>query len=356
MIDADIDLSPFDEHVARRLILGCKDFLTLRDGGVWPTQHSLAHVVNGGWRPCDELPEEEAATTTASPGLPIPFTAGQLAAFMVDGAGRSLSEYFGEIADGFEELVLAQFQDHEHRAAEAIIDAFSAYREATDVVGRQRLTTERTLCPRWRRSLVQRLLTASRSPNMRLRIADAGVILYDELASCLAQAQRFGGEGLSTAVNGWREMLSDAAEANQLIVRSRESLAAQPFDRCAPTNGLVVTATDLKSYLTSLGGLKLRAVPVPVPVLPRARARASGDVQSPWKRQARNRAEEIILEQSNRDLYPSQEAVADQIAHEFRKSGIVGSGGKPLTGSYIKRHALKGISSAVRQSPAPLRQ
>lgn len=346
MIDADIDLSPFDEHVARRLILGCKDFLTLRDGGLWPTQHSLAHAVNGGWRPCDELPEEEAADTTASPGLPIPFTAGQLAAFMVDGAGRSLSEYFGEIANGFEELVLAQFQDHEHRAAEAIIDAFSAYREATDVVGRQRLTAERTLCPRWRRSLVQRLLTASRPPNMRLRIADAGVILYDELATCLAQAQRFGGEGLSTAVNGWREMLSDAAEANQLIVRSRESLAVQPFDRRAPTNGLVVTAPDLKSYLTSLGGLKLRAVPVP----PRSRACASDDIQSSWKRQARDRAEEIILEQANRDLYPSQEAVADQIAREFRKSGIVGSGGKPLTGSYIKRHALKGISSSVKTS------
>ncbi|WP_395350039.1 hypothetical protein [Variovorax sp. UC122_21] len=186
--------------------------------------------------------------------------------------------------------------------------------------------------------------TASRSPNMRLRIVDTGVIPYDELATCLAQAQQFGDEGLITAVNGWREVLSDAAEANQLIVRSRESLAAQPFDRRAPTKGLLVTAPDLKSYLTSLGGLKLRTVSV----LPRARARASGDIENPWKRQARDRAEEIILEQANRDLYPSQAAVADQIAHEFRKSGIVGSEGKPLTGSYIKRHALKGISSGVK--------
>lgn len=60
-----------------------------------------------------------------------------------------------------------------------------------------------------------------------------------------------------------------------------------------------------------------------------------------WKEQARQRAREIIARQKAKDLYPSQEDIADEIAREFR------AGGKPLTGAYIKRHALKGISSAT---------
>ena len=65
-----------------------------------------------------------------------------------------------------------------------------------------------------------------------------------------------------------------------------------------------------------------------------------------WKVRARQRAEEIIKRQKVKDLHPNQEAIANEIAREFRQAGIVGAGGKPLTGAYIKRHALKGISSA----------
>ena len=65
-----------------------------------------------------------------------------------------------------------------------------------------------------------------------------------------------------------------------------------------------------------------------------------------WKVKARDRANEIIKRQRERDLHPSQINIADEIAREFREGGIVGAGGKPLTGAYIKRHAIKGISSA----------
>lgn len=65
-----------------------------------------------------------------------------------------------------------------------------------------------------------------------------------------------------------------------------------------------------------------------------------------WKLKARQRADEIIKRQRAKDLHPSQEDIADEIAREFRADGVVGAGGKPLTGAYIKRHALKGISSA----------
>jgi hypothetical protein len=86
---------------------------------------------------------------------------------------------------------------------------------------------------------------------------------------------------------------------------------------------------------------------------PEPQAAAVGD----WVEVARTRAAEIVKEQRGRDLYPSQESIGDTIATEFRKAGIVGTDGKPLTGATIKRHALKGISSAVgKQLSTTIRQ
>lgn len=65
-----------------------------------------------------------------------------------------------------------------------------------------------------------------------------------------------------------------------------------------------------------------------------------------WKTKARERAAEIIKSQRGKDLYPNQESLGDEIAREFRAAGIVGADGKPLSGATIKRHALKGVSSA----------
>lgn len=65
-----------------------------------------------------------------------------------------------------------------------------------------------------------------------------------------------------------------------------------------------------------------------------------------WETQARERAANIIKRQREKDLYPSQIDIADEIAREFRTAGILGADGKPLTGATIKRHALNGISSA----------
>lgn len=65
-----------------------------------------------------------------------------------------------------------------------------------------------------------------------------------------------------------------------------------------------------------------------------------------WQELARSRAREIIKEHKARDLFLPQERIAEMIATEFRRDGIMGSDGKPLSGASIKRHALKGISSA----------
>ncbi len=82
--------------------------------------------------------------------------------------------------------------------------------------------------------------------------------------------------------------------------------------------------------------------PIPAPFLTGS---ASGGDKA-WKGTARTRAHELIKRDREKDLYPSQVNLADEIAKELRRDGVHGDDGKPLTGAYIKRHALKGISSA----------
>lgn len=66
---------------------------------------------------------------------------------------------------------------------------------------------------------------------------------------------------------------------------------------------------------------------------------------SDWITDAQTMARQIIKRQKSRDCYPSQIHIADEIAEKFRADGVFGSSGKPLRGAYIKRWALKGISS-----------
>ncbi len=85
-----------------------------------------------------------------------------------------------------------------------------------------------------------------------------------------------------------------------------------------------------------------------VPTVP-AQAEASPVEAGPepvWIAQAQEQARSIVKRQGDMDLYPSQMDIADEIARDFRKRGIVGASGKPLSADSIKRHALKGISSA----------
>lgn len=89
--------------------------------------------------------------------------------------------------------------------------------------------------------------------------------------------------------------------------------------------------------------MEATAPPLAETAAPEPQAAPVGD----WVELARTRAREIVKKQRTHDLYPNQESIGDTIAAEFRKAGTLGTDGKPLTGATIKRHALKGISSAV---------
>ena len=110
----------------------------------------------------------------------------------------------------------------------------------------------------------------------------------------------------------------------------------------------VVSAADLDEWLKPMGygfsGALEKLAPRTTP-FPGGRKPPPGD-NDVWKDRARERAAEIIKRQGEKDLYPSQMAIADEIARSFRHERVMGASGKPLSGAYIKRHALKGISSA----------
>jgi len=68
-----------------------------------------------------------------------------------------------------------------------------------------------------------------------------------------------------------------------------------------------------------------------------------------WQVIARDYAGRYIAEQAKRELYPNQEAVAADVAGRLKKESVTGPTGLPLTASYIKRHALKGMQSGAEK-------
>lgn len=62
-----------------------------------------------------------------------------------------------------------------------------------------------------------------------------------------------------------------------------------------------------------------------------------------WISIARQYANEFIIEKAKKKSYPSQNDIGDHVAKRFRDEGINAAHGKPPTGSYIKRKALKSI-------------
>ena len=141
-----------------------------------------------------------------------------------------------------------------------------------------------------------------------------------------------------------------------VIQRAVQSGLLQPRapGACVPVPfagaGSVVTVNDLVRFLAdiqcSVEIRRTKASAQPQAATPAPVVADSADDGEAWKAKARERADEIIKRQRAKDLHPSQEDIADEIAREFRADGVMGAGGKPLTGAYIKRHALKGISSA----------
>lgn len=139
----------------------------------------------------------------------------------------------------------------------------------------------------------------------------------------------------------WRKVFAQAiadGELEQLAYPSLLKVAAARESGSVPADGPTEPA----------GPEPVPAVLAQMQRAPRVHT-SSGDES--WREHAQTMAREIITRQAERDLYPPQKDIADEIAARFRKRvpQVLGTDGKPLAGATIKRHALKGISSAKRK-------
>lgn len=68
-----------------------------------------------------------------------------------------------------------------------------------------------------------------------------------------------------------------------------------------------------------------------------------------WMAKAREEAKRVVKSRAAKGWFPSQMVIAEEVADTFRRQGVMGVDGKPLSAGTIKRHALKGILDGVNQ-------
>lgn len=108
------------------------------DRGIWPNLE-LKRILSRGeyelvtWRPAMIFNEDlDSLDVKNTPSLPFPFTAHQLAAFMLDGPGSQLADFFGDWIEGPDKDSLRDIDGNFNKAKRAVIDAYDAYRQACD--------------------------------------------------------------------------------------------------------------------------------------------------------------------------------------------------------------------------------
>ena len=114
-------------------------YLRIKKRGVMPAIKRDLLLLNETeglrWRPARQLQHLPGAPEVKdTPMLPNPFTARELAAFMLDGTGSLVAHCYGERDDGPDPDSLRAI-DPDSKARRAVTEAFTAYREAEGIVG-----------------------------------------------------------------------------------------------------------------------------------------------------------------------------------------------------------------------------
>lgn len=115
-------------------------YLRIKKRGVMPAIKRDLLLLNETeglrWRPARQLQHLPGAPEVkGTPMLPNPFTARELAAFMLDGAGALVADFYGEWDDGPDPDSLRAI-DPDSKARRAVTEAFTAYRLAIEKVGK----------------------------------------------------------------------------------------------------------------------------------------------------------------------------------------------------------------------------
>lgn len=88
------------------------------------------------WKYVCELEDLDAPNPLSAPGLPFPFTANELAAFMLDGVGAVIASRYGNWEDGPDQAMLESMGVLAREPRRAITGAYAAYMAAQAKVGK----------------------------------------------------------------------------------------------------------------------------------------------------------------------------------------------------------------------------
>lgn len=169
--DATVQTSkPYNRGHADALLAPCGEVSPWRidDRGVWPAYSDYEEAKRLGleseqkllsWKPVMVFQDDQNAPDCKdTPALPFPFDARDLAAFMLDGVGAFVADYYGDWEDGPETESLNDIDPSNNYARRAVREAFDAYRQAVKSVG------EPDNGDTWRDAMVRELLTPKVEP------------------------------------------------------------------------------------------------------------------------------------------------------------------------------------------------
>ena len=161
---------PYNRGHADALLAPCGEVSPWRidDRGVWPAYSDYEVAKRLGleseqkllsWKPVMVFQDDQNAPDCKdTPALPFPFDARDLAAFMLDGVGAFVADYYGDWEDGPETESLNDIDPSNNYARRAVREAFDAYRQAVKSVG------EPDNGDTWRDAMVRELLTPKVEP------------------------------------------------------------------------------------------------------------------------------------------------------------------------------------------------
>lgn len=187
-------------------------------------------------------------------------------------------------------------------------------------------------------------LVSELRPRYEAQVAERhakGRYTLDEVSRLIAEQEGWNDAGRKEVLGN----LIKAADDGQLRVRTPET-GNVTHPQTVRHFHEVVLSDDVNDWAVQSGNHWHWSVKSKMLSEPEESESASGGGDESWESKSRIRANEIIKRDGLKDLYPSQVNIADEIAKEFRGDGVMGADGKPLSGAYIKRHALTGISSA----------
>lgn len=133
-------------RAAVKAIIGgyCRDWAVINDDGVWLSKTALEFDPTQAlrWKYVCELDGPDTPDPFEAPCLPIPCTATELAAFMLDGIGIALPASYGPFEDGPYQSMLDGMGILANKSREALRAAYQAFRDAEAVVGKMDATLE----------------------------------------------------------------------------------------------------------------------------------------------------------------------------------------------------------------------